>query len=85
MELRPRNGRRVVLSPLPFQGHQNPMLHLANILHFNGFSISVIHTHFNSPNPANHPHFSFDPIPDGLPPKSGDSLEDIVPLLTVLN
>ncbi|GMH19075.1 hypothetical protein Nepgr_020916 [Nepenthes gracilis] len=85
MQLRPRNGRRLVLFPLPFPGHLNPMLHLANILHFSGFSISIIHTHFNSPNPADHPHFSFHPIPDGLPPKCGASMEDIIPLLNALN
>ncbi|KAL6327323.1 hypothetical protein AAG906_018776 [Vitis piasezkii] len=33
----------------------NPMLLLANILHAKGFSITIIHTHFNSPNPANYP------------------------------
>ncbi|KAE8682077.1 UDP-glycosyltransferase 76C2 [Hibiscus syriacus] len=60
-------GCGVILFPMPFQGHLNPMLQLASILHERGFSISIIHTHFNSPNPANYPHFGFYPIPDGLP------------------
>ncbi|GMI90288.1 UDP-dependent glycosyltransferase 76B1 [Hibiscus trionum] len=59
-------GCGVVLFALPFQGHINPMLQLANILHERGFSISIIHTRFNSPNTANYPHFRFYPIPDGL-------------------
>ncbi|KAE8732029.1 UDP-glycosyltransferase 76C2 [Hibiscus syriacus] len=60
-------GRGVILFPMPFQGHINPMLQLANILRERGFSISIIHTHFNSPNPSNYPHFRFYTIPDGLP------------------
>ncbi|KAE8653698.1 UDP-glycosyltransferase 76C3 [Hibiscus syriacus] len=60
-------GGGVILFPMPFQGHINPMLQLANILHERGFSISIIHTHFNSPNTANYPHFRFYSIPDGLP------------------
>lgn len=55
-------GRRLVLLPLPFQGHINPMLQLANILHSKGFSITILHTQFNSPNPVNYPHFNFIPI-----------------------
>ncbi|GKC74813.1 hypothetical protein Tco_1120696 [Tanacetum coccineum] len=54
---------RLVLLPLPFQGHINPMLQLANILHSKGFSITILHTRFNAPNPTNYPHFSFLPIP----------------------
>ncbi|KAL9998261.1 putative UDP-glucuronosyl/UDP-glucosyltransferase [Helianthus debilis subsp. tardiflorus] len=57
------NGRRLVLLPLPFQGHVSPMLQLANILHSKGFSITILHTRFNSPNPTNYPHFTFLPIP----------------------
>ncbi|KAI7749537.1 hypothetical protein M8C21_006279 [Ambrosia artemisiifolia] len=56
--------RRIILFPLPFQGHINPMLQLANILHTRGFKITVIHTEYNSPNPSNYPHFTFKPIKD---------------------
>ncbi|MFS7949868.1 putative cytokinin 7-beta-glucosyltransferase [Helianthus anomalus] len=61
---KPTNGHRLVLLPLPFQGHVSPMLQLANILHSKGFSITILHTRFNSPNPTNYPHFTFLPIPD---------------------
>ncbi|XP_004307596.1 PREDICTED: UDP-glycosyltransferase 76C2-like [Fragaria vesca subsp. vesca] len=61
-----RKGQRLILFPLPFQGHINPMLELANVLHFRGFSITILHTNFNSLNPSNHPHFTFHSIPDGL-------------------
>ncbi|KAH9688037.1 UDP-glycosyltransferase 76B1 [Citrus sinensis] len=55
----PRNGRRVILFPLPFQGHINPMLQLGSILYSEGFSITIIHTTLNSPNSCNYPHFEF--------------------------
>ncbi|KAK4487853.1 hypothetical protein RD792_003589 [Penstemon davidsonii] len=57
---------RIVLFPLPFQGHINPMFQLANILHSRGFNISIIHTEYNFPNPSKYPHFNFHIISDGL-------------------
>lgn len=57
---------RLVLIPPPFHGHITPMLQLATILHSKGFSITVAHTHFNSPDPSNHPNFTFLPFHDGL-------------------
>ncbi|KAL3833983.1 hypothetical protein ACJIZ3_008719 [Penstemon smallii] len=57
---------RIVLFPLPFQGHISPMFQLANILHSRGFNISIIHTKFNFPNPSKYPHFTFHQISDGL-------------------
>ncbi|KAJ9545802.1 hypothetical protein OSB04_025509 [Centaurea solstitialis] len=78
--------RRLVLLPLPLQGHINPMLQLANILHSKGFSITILHTHFNSPNPTNYPHFDFLPIPDvGLESRSFSELSDVIRLLRHLN
>ncbi|KAF5770988.1 putative cytokinin 7-beta-glucosyltransferase [Helianthus annuus] len=59
-------SRRIILFPLPFQGHINPMLQLANILHTRGFKITIIHAEYNSPNPSNYPHFTFKPIKDHL-------------------
>ncbi|XP_061995382.1 UDP-glycosyltransferase 76F1-like [Rosa rugosa] len=79
-----RKGRRLILFPLPFQGHINPMLELANILHLKGFSITIIHTNFNSLNPSSHPHFTFHSIPDGLS-ESEASTKDIIFLVSVLN
>ncbi|CAN0854558.1 UDP-glucose iridoid glucosyltransferase [Linum grandiflorum] len=58
--------RHLVLVPCPYQGHINPMLQLATILHSRGFSISILHAQFNSPSPRSHPQFRFISIPDGL-------------------
>ncbi|CAN1846584.1 UDP-glucose iridoid glucosyltransferase [Linum perenne] len=58
--------RHLVLVPCPYQGHINPMLQLATVLHSRGFSISILHAQFNAPSPRNHPLFSFISIPDGL-------------------
>ncbi|KAG7036957.1 UDP-glycosyltransferase 76C4, partial [Cucurbita argyrosperma subsp. argyrosperma] len=55
--------------PCPYQGHINPMLHLATFLHQNGFSIThtpIAHTFYNSPNPYRHPEFTFLPLNDGI-------------------
>lgn len=60
-----KTSRIIVLFPQPFQGHINPMLQLANILHTHGgFKITIIHTEYNSPNPSNYPHFAFKSIKD---------------------
>ncbi|KAL4620987.1 hypothetical protein ACB092_06G195900 [Castanea dentata] len=79
-----RKGRRLVLFPLPFQGHINPMLLLATILHSKGFSITIIHTNFNSLNPSHYPNFTFHSIPDGLLESEASSL-DLVALAKLLN
>ncbi|KAJ0083350.1 hypothetical protein Patl1_31215 [Pistacia atlantica] len=61
--------RELVLVPCPFQGHINPMLQLGTILHSRGFSITVAHAQFNSPQTSNHPDFVFLPLPDGTSSK----------------
>ncbi|KAL5734600.1 hypothetical protein ACOSP7_032461 [Xanthoceras sorbifolium] len=77
--------RRVVLFPLPLQGHINPMLQLASIpYHRAGFSITIIHTNFNSPSSSNYPHFDFRSIPDGLL-ETQASTTDAIAFLTLLN
>ncbi|KAL8171537.1 LOW QUALITY PROTEIN: hypothetical protein V2J09_023341 [Rumex salicifolius] len=77
-------GRKLVIFPLPFVGHQNPTFEIANILHSKGFSITVIHTNFHSPDPAKYPDFNFHFIEDGL---SGDEVpfEDVIALANTLN
>ncbi|KAF4361810.1 UDP-glycosyltransferase 76F1 [Cannabis sativa] len=81
-----KKGQRLVLFPLPLQGHMNPMLELANILHSRGFSITFIHTTFNSLNPSNYPHFTFHSFPDGLSPtEASTSKNDILSFLLHLN
>ncbi|MBA0821582.1 hypothetical protein Goarm_018430 [Gossypium armourianum] len=61
-----QKSSHVVLVMVTFQGHITPMLQLASILHSKGFSITIVHTEFNSPNPSNHPEFTFISIPDKL-------------------
>ncbi|KAF8690546.1 hypothetical protein HU200_040908 [Digitaria exilis] len=56
--------RHVLLFPLPFQGHINPMFQLAGLLHSRGFAITVFHTHFNAPDASRHPDYHFVPVPD---------------------
>ncbi|KDP42167.1 hypothetical protein JCGZ_02897 [Jatropha curcas] len=75
---------RVVLVPCPFQGHISPMLQLATILHSKGFSISIVHTKFNSPKTSSHPEFDFRPIQEGLSSYEIASL-NLVDIILVLN
>lgn len=60
-----RRGR-LVLVPIPAEGHITPMLHLATLLHSKGFSITIAHPVYNSPNPSDHPDFDFRPLRDNL-------------------
>ncbi|KAL5197707.1 hypothetical protein ABZP36_001219 [Zizania latifolia] len=61
--------RRVLVFPLPFQGHINPMLQLAGALHGrDGLSVTVLHTGFNALDPSLHPELAFAEVPDGVPP-----------------
>ncbi|KAK1359623.1 UDP-glycosyltransferase 76F1 [Heracleum sosnowskyi] len=79
---------RLLLFPLPFQGHINPMLQLANILHSKGFHITIIHTSFNSPNKSNYPHFTFENIleesPTGCTSVLGN-VKNIILLVKLIN
>ncbi|KAL8556813.1 hypothetical protein ACS0TY_004325 [Phlomoides rotata] len=84
-EVRDRIGRRLIIFPLPLQGHINPILQLANILYSRGFSITILHIKFNSPNPANYPHFTFYPIDDGLSESDSASNTDLLSYLKKLN
>ncbi|XP_074308191.1 UDP-glycosyltransferase 76B1-like [Silene latifolia] len=77
--------KRLVLFPLPLQGHQTPMLQLANILYSKGFSISIIHTQYNAPNSEINPHFTFHPIPNSLSQCETYSKEDVIRLIIKLN
>ncbi|KAI3689415.1 hypothetical protein L2E82_47371 [Cichorium intybus] len=76
-----------VCVPAPLQGHINPMLKLAKILHSKGFLITFVNTEFNhqrllrsqgSDAQSSFPSFHFETIPDGLPPpKNLDASQDI--------
>ncbi|CAL5079398.1 unnamed protein product [Urochloa decumbens] len=62
-----RAAARVVVFPLPFQGHISPMLQLAGALHARGLAVTVLHTEFNAPDPARHLEFDFVAVPDAIP------------------
>ncbi|KAK8642773.1 hypothetical protein V6N13_012105 [Hibiscus sabdariffa] len=75
-----------VCVPYPAQGHINPMLMLAKVLHHRGFHITFVNTEFNhkrllkSRGPGaldDLPSFRFETIPDGLPPTDVDATQDI--------
>ncbi|MQM22468.1 hypothetical protein Taro_055520 [Colocasia esculenta] len=66
-----------VCIPYPAQGHINPMLMLAKLLHARGFHITFTNTEYNHRRLLNSrgataldglPDFRFHTIPDGLPP-----------------
>lgn len=78
-----RKRCRIVFFPLPFQGHINPMIQLARILHSKGFVISIFHTRFNFPNTSKYPHFTFHLIPDGLS-DTGTSVSDPILIVKIL-
>ncbi|XP_008219313.1 PREDICTED: 7-deoxyloganetin glucosyltransferase-like [Prunus mume] len=75
-----------VCIPFPAQGHINPMLKLAKLLHYKGFYITFVNTEFNhkrllksrGPNSLDGlPSFRFETIPDGLPPTDANATQDI--------
>jgi UDP-glucosyltransferase BX8/BX9 len=79
-------GKRVLLFPLPYQGHINPMLEIAAILHSRGFSITIFHTNFNSIDSTNYPSYRFILVEDGgISSRFRPVVEDIVPQLIAWN
>ncbi|KAF8022127.1 hypothetical protein BT93_G2311 [Corymbia citriodora subsp. variegata] len=82
--MNPRNNLRLMLFPHPFQGHMNSMLQLGRILYARGFSITIVHTNFNAPDPSSHPHFAFRSIADGID-QSEASTPDVRGLLALLD
>ncbi|CAA7047929.1 unnamed protein product [Microthlaspi erraticum] len=77
----------VVCVPHPAQGHINPMLKVAKLLHARGFHVTFVNTVYNhnrllrsrGPNALDGlPSFWFESIPDGLPETTdGDKTQDI--------
>ncbi|KAL9141354.1 hypothetical protein ABFS82_14G097300 [Erythranthe guttata] len=67
-----------VCIPFPSQGHINPMLKLATLLHRKGFHITFVHTQYNrtrlleSQGDVSLPDFQIAAISDGLPPPPDD-------------
>ncbi|KAK4424322.1 7-deoxyloganetin glucosyltransferase [Sesamum alatum] len=75
-----------VCIPYPAQGHINPMIKLAKLLHHHGFHITFVNTDYNhrrlikSRGPSaveGLPDFRFQTIPDGLPHSDADATQDI--------
>ncbi|KAK6121211.1 hypothetical protein DH2020_045037 [Rehmannia glutinosa] len=80
------NKPHAVCIPYPAQGHINPMLKLAKLLHQKGFYITFVNSEYNhrrllkSRGPSavdGLPDFRFATIPDGLPPSDADATQDI--------
>ncbi|XP_057523108.1 UDP-glycosyltransferase 76C2-like [Amaranthus tricolor] len=78
-------GVRLLLFPLPLQGHAIPMFHLANLLQKKGFLITIVQTRYNSPDPNNFPLFTFHFLEDGLPANATPAPNDYSTVLSVLN
>ncbi|KAJ1431873.1 UDP-glycosyltransferase family, conserved site [Sesbania bispinosa] len=82
-----KNKHHVVCIPYPAQGHINPMLKLAKLLHFKGgFHVTFVNTEYNhkrllkarGPDSLKGlPSFRFETIPDGLPESDVDATQDI--------
>ncbi|KAL0331041.1 UNVERIFIED_CONTAM: 7-deoxyloganetin glucosyltransferase [Sesamum angustifolium] len=75
-----------VLVPFPAQGHLNPFLKLAKLLHHRGFHITFVNSEFNhnrllkskgSTFLKNLPDFCFETFPDGLPPSDADATQSV--------
>ncbi|CAL5329653.1 hypothetical protein CsSME_00010080 [Camellia sinensis var. sinensis] len=71
----------VVCIPFPAQGHVNPFLKLSKLLHTKGFHITFVNTEHNhkrllksrgTTSLVSLPDFTFETIPDGLPPDAAD-------------
>ncbi|XP_010498707.1 PREDICTED: UDP-glycosyltransferase 85A5-like [Camelina sativa] len=84
-----RQKPHVVCVPFAAQGHINPMLKVAKILHAKGFHVTFVNTNYNhrrllrsrGPKALNGlPSFQYESIPDGLPETNEDATQDI-PLL----
>ncbi|CAI9104053.1 OLC1v1002661C1 [Oldenlandia corymbosa var. corymbosa] len=84
------NKPHAVCLPFPAQGHINPMIKLAKLLHSKGFHITFVNTEYNhrrllksrGPDSLNGvPGFRFETITDGLPPAAAEDTTQDLPSL----
>lgn len=74
--------RRVVLVPVPAQGHISPAMKLAKTLYLKGFSITIAQTKFNYFSPSDDfTDFQFITIPESLPDSEQKNLGPVEFLL----
>lgn len=80
-----RHKPHAVFVAYPAQGHINPLLKLAILIHHKGFHITFVNTEdthnrlLQSRGPESLdglPEFRFETIPDGLPPTEADATQD---------
>ncbi|XP_038692221.1 7-deoxyloganetin glucosyltransferase-like [Tripterygium wilfordii] len=90
MEASKKKKPHAVVIPFPLQGHINPTLKLAKLLHYKGFHITFVNTEFNHKRLAKSrgpealqglPDFCFETIPDGLPLTNLDSSQHVPSLV----
>ncbi|KAE8702700.1 7-deoxyloganetin glucosyltransferase [Hibiscus syriacus] len=83
------SNSHAVCLPFPVQGHINPMMQLAKLLHSRGFHINFVNTEFNHRRLIRSrgveavkglPNFQFETIPDGLPPSDANATQPVPPL-----
>lgn len=84
------NTPHLLCIPFPAQGHVNPFMQLAKLLHSRGFFITFVYTEFNhsrllrSKGPdavRSFEGFRFETIPDGVPPSNPDATQSVTELL----
>ncbi|XP_078166186.1 UDP-glycosyltransferase 76B1-like [Carex rostrata] len=80
-------GKRVLLFPLPYKGHINPMLEIAAILHSRGFSITIFHsTSYDPIDSTKYPLYRFILVEDGeISNRFISGLDDAVPRMMAWN